>query len=85
MIKTQNKFTKTAFSAQASVITGLVREGTMISDEEKASLNETVGVLTWLNQLQMIWSPEGKGIPENVTKQLFDGRSPVKITAPKKD
>jgi hypothetical protein len=85
MAKNQQKFTKTPFSEQARIVSVVAREGIGISDEDKVSLSETVGVLTWLNQLQLSWSPEGKGIPENISKQLFEGRSPVKVTAPKKD
>jgi hypothetical protein len=76
------KFTKTAFKKQAQVVSDILRMNPILNDDEKASLNETVGVLTWLNQLQLHWAGGGKGIPDQIQAQLFDSRTPEKLAAP---
>jgi hypothetical protein len=71
-------FTKTPFKKQASVISAILNTNPIINDEDKASMQETVGILTWLNQLQLHWAAGGKDIPEGVQKQIFEGRKPQK-------
>lgn len=75
-------FTKTPFKKQADVIAAILRTNPIINDDEKTSLNETVGVLTWLNQLQLFWAEGGQGIPEHIEKQIFIERHAQKITVP---
>lgn len=70
----EQTFTKTSFKAQAAVISDLLRTNPMIDDDNKRSLNETVGVLTWLNQLQLHWAGGGAGTPEDISRHLFEGR-----------
>lgn len=79
--KTQT-FTKTSFKKQAEVISNFTRTNPILNDDEKASLNESVGVLTWMNQLQLHWANGGQGIPDDISKQLFQGRSPEKTAQP---
>lgn len=74
-------FTKTPFRKQASIISGILNTNPIINDDDKASLQETVGVLTWLNQLQIHWADGGKDIPDEVKKQIFEGRKPQKTVA----
>lgn len=79
MAQKEQSFTKTPFKKQASIISSILNTNPIINDDEKASLNETVGVLTWLNQLQIHWADGGTGIPDHVQKQIFEGRSPQKV------
>jgi len=79
------KFTKTSFKAQADAIGNILRTNTLLSDEEKASLNETFGVLTWMNQYQLHQEAGNKDIPENIRAQIFDGRPGVKPVPPTVD
>lgn len=74
----QQKFTKTSFKAQADVIGNVMRTNTVLTDEEKASLNETFGLLTWMNQLALHWESGKTDIPDNIRAQVFEGRSGVK-------
>lgn len=75
----QQPFTKTPFKRQADVISGVLRTNPIINDEEKQALQESIGVLTWLNQLQIHWADnKGKGIPDHIHKQLFDERTAQK-------
>jgi len=71
----EQKFTKTPFKKQAEIISSILRQNPMINDSDKESLNETVGVLTWMNQLQLHWSSGGKGIPDQLYGQIFEGRA----------
>lgn len=57
----------------------MLANNAVINDEEKESLNETVGVLTWLNELQKHWADGGEGIPDNIKKHLFENRTPQKL------
>lgn len=76
----QQIITRTPFKKQADVIAGILRTNPILNDDEKASLNETVGVLTWLNQLQIHWVDTGKQeIPDHIQKQVFDGRAAQKM------
>ena len=77
----EQKFTKTPFKHQADVISGILRTNPILNDDEKASLNETVGILIWLNQLQVHWVDGGKGIPDPIQKQIFDERKPQRLAA----
>lgn len=72
------KFTKTSFKHQADTIASVLRTNTILNDEEKASLNESVGVLTWMNQLQLHWEAGNKDIPDNMRAQIFEGRTGVR-------
>lgn len=72
------KFTKTSFKSQADTIASVLRTNTILNDDEKASLNESVGVLTWMNQLQLHWEAGNKDIPDNMRAQIFEGRPGVK-------
>lgn len=74
---------KTPFKRQADVISGILRTNPIINDDEKTSMRETIGVLTWLNQLQLHMADGGKEIPENIYNQIFEGRKPQKIVAVK--
>jgi hypothetical protein len=76
------KFTKTPFKKQADVLAGLLRNNPMMNDDEKASMAETVGVLTWLNQLQLHWAAGNDHVPPDIHAHIFEGREPVKIAAP---
>lgn len=75
----EQKFTKTPFKKQADIIAGIARTNPVMNDDEKASLMETVGVLTWLNQLQLHWKKGGEGTPDVIYERIFEGRKPVNI------
>jgi len=78
----EQKITRTPFKKQADVIAAILRTNPIINDEDKASLNETVGVLTWLNQLQIHWVDTGKQeIPDHIQKQVFEGRTAQKMAS----
>jgi hypothetical protein len=71
------KFTKTPFKKQADVLSSFLRTNPMVNDDEKASLQETVGVLTWLNMLQIHWDKtKTTEIPKEIHEKLFEGRGP---------
>ena len=76
--KDQN-FKPTPFKAQANVVASLLKTNPILNEDEKASLNETVGVLNWLNQLQVHWADGGKDIPEDIRARIFEGRVPQKL------
>ena len=78
----QQTFTKTPFKKQAEVIASLLRTNPILNDDEKASLTETVGVLTWINQLQLHWETGATDTPEQIGKHIFEGRKPVKMKPP---
>ena len=78
----EQKFTKTPFKKQAGVIAAILRTNPILNDDEKASMTETVGVLTWLNQLQLHWETGAKDPPQEIGKHLFVGRKPVKTQPP---
>jgi hypothetical protein len=78
----EQKFTKTPFKKQADVISGVLRTNPILNDDEKKSLQETVGVLTWLNQLQLHWAGGNEGLPESIRLQIFEGRKPEKVVPP---
>jgi hypothetical protein len=78
----EQKFTKTPFKKQADVIAGILRVNPILNDDEKKSLNETVGVLTWMNQLQLHWEAGKKDMPDTITKHIFEGRKPEKVVPP---
>ena len=92
MPKREQKFTKTPFKKQAEVLSSLLRTNPMINDDDKVSMNETVGVLTWLNQLQLFCAPKGveslfSGDPKYDTVKMtidhiFGGRIPEKAQLP---
>ena len=69
---------RTPFKKQAGVISAMLNTNPILNDDEKASLKETVGVLTWLNQLQIHWADGGSDIPDHIKKQLFDDRKAQK-------
>jgi hypothetical protein len=73
---------KTGFSVQAKVISGLLRTNPILNDDEKRSLTETIGVLTWLNQLQVHWEAGGEGLPKAIYQQVFEGRKGQLILTP---
>jgi len=76
----EQKFTKTPFKKQADVISSILRTNPMLNDDDKRSMQETVGVLTWMNQLQLYWAGGGSGIvPSNIHAQIFEGRKPEKV------
>ena len=81
-VQKEHVITRTPFKKQASVISSLLATNSIINDDERASLNETVGVLTWMNELQKHWADGGKDIPENIKKHLFESRPPQKTVAP---
>jgi hypothetical protein len=70
------KFTKTPFRKQGEVISGILKTNPILNDDEKASLNETVGLLQWLNQLQIHWAGGNDGIPPALMEHIFAGRKP---------
>lgn len=76
----EQKFTKTPFKRQADVINSILRQNPILNDDEKKSMQETVGVLTWLNQLQVHWTDGGVGIPTEIAGHIFEGRTPQKTT-----
>lgn len=78
----EQKFTKTPFKKQAETISSILRTNPILNDDEKRSLQETVGVLTWLNQLQLHWVSGNEGVPESIKTQIFDGRKPEKVVPP---
>ena len=75
----QQQITRTPFKKQADVIAGILRTNPILNDDEKSSLNETVGVMNWLNQLQIHWVDGGKDIPDDIRKQIFEGRPAQKM------
>ena len=78
-VKVQN-ITRTPFKKQADVIAGILRTNPILNDDEKASLNETVGVMSWLNQLQIHWvDSNATEIPDDIRKQIFEGRPAQKM------
>lgn len=81
MAQKQQSFTKTPFKRQANIIAALLNTNPIVNDDEKASLNETAGVLVWLNQLQLHWESGKEGIPPDIMKHIFDGRTPTKQAA----
>ncbi len=78
----EQKFTKTPFKKQADVLSAFLRTNPIVNDDEKTSIQETVGVLTWLNMLQLHWtknkvtSVPKEVIPEDMFDKIFGGRSP---------
>ena len=70
----QQKTSVTPFVQQASVLKGVL-SGAQSVDEQRVSIIETIGVLTWLNQLQAHWAQGGTGIPEAINEKLFAHRS----------
>ncbi len=79
----QQQITRTPFKKQADIIAAILRTNPIINDDDKASLNETVGVLTWLNQLQIHWVDTGnQEIPDHIQKQVFEGRTAQKMVVP---
>lgn len=82
MAQRQQTFTKTPFKTQAAVIQTVLRTNPIFNDDEKASLQETIGILTWLNQLQLHWDVTKKSvIPDDIKAHIFEGRTPIKMTA----
>lgn len=67
---------------QAKAISSILKTNPILNDDEKSSLNETVGVLTWLNQLQLGWKDKKEpdaAIPEEIRQRIFEGREPQKF------
>jgi hypothetical protein len=76
----QQPISRTPFQVQANVLASVLRTNPLLSDEEKVSLMETVGALTWLNQLQISWeTTKTQKIPAELQKHLFEGRLPQKL------
>jgi hypothetical protein len=94
MITKEQKITRTSFKQQADVIAALLRTNPMINDSDKLSMNETVGVLIWLNQLQLQWEAESKpgsndeahqanqARLDSIYDKIFSGRKPAKASPP---
>lgn len=73
----EQKFTKTPFKKQADVLTQLLRTNPILNDEDKTSIQETVGVLIWLNQVQIHWvKNKTTDIPADLAAHIFEGRKP---------
>jgi hypothetical protein len=82
MASKQQVISRTPFKKQAEILATVLRTNPIFNDDEKASLNETVGVLTWLNQLQLQWGDSGKKtVPADIEAQLFAGRPALKTEA----
>jgi hypothetical protein len=84
-VQKEHVITRTPFKKQASIISTVLSSNSIINDDERASLNETVGVLTWMNELQKHWADGGEGIPDNIKKHLFENRAPQKTVAQKSE
>ena len=75
----EQKFTKTPFKKQADVLSAILRTNPMMNDDEKVSVQETVGVLTWLNMLQIHWAKnkdQAGTVPPEISEKIFEGRGP---------
>ena len=81
MPKGQEKFTKTSFRQQADVISSLLRTNPILNEEDKRSMQETVGVLHWLNQIQLGFAEGKTEISAEITEHIFGGRKPQSAVA----
>jgi len=72
----EQSFPKTSFLKQAGVISSLIRTNPIMNDSDKASMQETVGVLHWLNQAQLKLATGSRELPLEIVEHIFGGRNP---------